>query len=475
MLRLVRVGAQSPTPLTPQHPYSKIKTSRKERIAPTPSDPLRRFAPVEFFNGSLMYDIDQTLLSHAMSAVRLGMPSCDWSRHADSIVADRIPRERHLSKPQHKVDRSLFTGIDKLRNDGVVIHRAALAHEKAIAIRKHLEGLPLYSGIGGDQFYRTEPDLRPLADVQRNAPMGQYTPEQLMATPHLIDFLNDPAIIDFLELALGCVPTLYSIRAWWSFAANTPTGLNQQYFHRDTDDWRFVTLFLYLTDVDESSGPHQLIAGSHTRSGMQALVAQARAKGMNDVAIDIEESFANMKFFGVEFSANCERLFRDAIVNVEGPAGTMFMANTIAIHRGLKPSKTPRLIVWARYGLGPNTNVVELENGPVSRSQVATELPGTARNRYINRLLFEFDRHPRRVASADAARMNGEIDKDARIRELELSLQEADERLMSLKMEDERDSVIEQLERDLQALRNSTSWRATAFLRNAMGFLRQGK
>jgi len=116
-----------------------------------------------------------------------------------------------------------------------------------------------------------------------------------------------------------------------------------------------------------------------------------------------------------------------------------------------------------------------LENGPVSRSQVATELPGTARNRYINRLLFEFDRHPRRVASADAARMNGEIDKDARIRELELSLQEADERLMSLKMEDERDSIIEQLERDLQALRNSTSWRATAFLRNAMGFLRQGK
>lgn len=62
------------------------------------------------------------------------------------------------------------------------------------------------------------------------------------------------------------------------------------------------------------------------------------------------------------------------------------------MHRGLMPTKKPRLVVWARYGLGPNTNSMDLEQGPLGRFQVPTSLPDTLRNRFVNRLLFEFDR-----------------------------------------------------------------------------------
>ena len=51
-------------------------------------------------------------------------------------------------------------------------------------------------------------------------------------------------------------------------------------------------------------------------------------------------------------------------------------------------------MLWARYGLGPNTNSADLEQGPLCRGQLVTDLPDTPRNRYINRLLFEFDRGP---------------------------------------------------------------------------------
>jgi hypothetical protein len=72
----------------------------------------------------------------------------------------------------------------------------------------------------------------------------------------------------------------------------------------------------------------------------------------------------------------------------------MFLVNTLALNRGLVPSSTPRLMLWARYGLGPNTNSADLEQRPLCRAQLATALPDTPRNRYVNRLLFEFDRGP---------------------------------------------------------------------------------
>ena len=39
-------------------------------------------------------------------------------------------------------------------------------------------------------------------------------------------------------------------------------GTGLQAFHRDLDDWRFVKLFVYLTDVDEGSGPYVQVAGT---------------------------------------------------------------------------------------------------------------------------------------------------------------------------------------------------------------------
>lgn len=339
-----------------------------------------------------MREIDQRLLSRAMTAIRMGTPSCTWSAFADVIAAERASREAHLNKPAGEVDHTLAPGLEKLRTDGVVVHPLKMAKEKVAAIRSHLEGLPVY---GGFHIHSSDRRQRPLAEARRETTLAGYTADQLLRTPHLVDFLNRPAIVDFLQLAIGCVPTLYSVNAWWSFPSNTPSGISNQYFHRDTDDWRFFTLFLYLTDVDENGGPHQLIAGSHTLPGMQRLIERAARAGARDMPLGAMESFRNS--FGAEFSAACERLFGNSIVNMAGEAGTIFTANTVAIHRGLTPTKSPRLVVWARYGLGPNTNSIDLEQGPLAHAVVANDLPDTPRNRYVNRLLFEFDRGPQPV------------------------------------------------------------------------------
>lgn len=333
-----------------------------------------------------MRELDQRLLRRAHTAIRKGTPSCDWTAFADLIVADRALRERHLNKPAPLVNHQLAGYLPKLQTDAFALFPLKLEAFKVEDVRQYLQGLPVYAGF---HVFSSDKSQRSLEDVKRESSMAGYTADQILRAPHLLEFFNSPAIVDFVQSALGCVPTLYSVNAWWSFPAYSPKHLNNQYFHRDTDDWRFFTLFVYLTDVDNDSGPHQLIAGTHTLDGTRDLIAQAKNVD-GEVPIDAVDTFTN--YFGAEFSDNCEKHFSDSIVDIVGPAGTTFIANTVAMHRGLLPKKTPRLVAWARYGLGPNTNSMDLEQGPLSHHLVSARLDDTPRNRYINRLLLEFDR-----------------------------------------------------------------------------------
>ena len=90
---------------------------------------------------------------------------------------------------------------------------------------------------------------------------------------------------------------------------------------------------------------------------------------------------------GAEFADQCERYFGSKATSIVGAAGSMFLVNTLALHRGLMPTKKPRLVIWARYGLDPPASLAL----PVKSARAFSKLADTPRNRYVNRLLFEFD------------------------------------------------------------------------------------
>jgi hypothetical protein len=337
----------------------------------------------------MLREFDHDLLRSGMKAVRLSLPLERWDALADAIAADRRPREAGLRKAENEIDRTLFGRLDEFLAKGFIQVPVVVPSEMSTAVREYFEASMAYTG---SHVYTSDRHMRPLAAVRGQYQLAGYTMDQVLRAPYLTDLFNFPPIVDFIELYLGCVPTLYSVNAWWSFPAPSPKQTNVQYFHRDNDDWRFCALFLYLTDVNIRTGPHQIIAGSHTLAGMQGLVEQARRKKLDVAGFDVARSFTH--FFGEDFSQRCETLFADATVNVVGTAGSMVLVNTKGLHRGLLPQEAPRLMAWARYGLGPNTNSADLEQGPLARVQVRTELPDTPRNRYVNRLLFEYDRGP---------------------------------------------------------------------------------
>lgn len=330
---------------------------------------------------------DHQLSALALNALRNGLPLDAWDRFGELIVADRRKRQPHLAKAMP--DGSWFGLLDQLRGDGFVRLPTTLPRGVVSDIRKHLEAEPVCKG---PNVYSFDGRAKRLEDARSEYPMAAYRSDQVMRAPHIVDLFNDPRLIDFLETYLGCVPTLYYLSAWWSFPANRPELIYSQYFHRDIDDWRFLTLFLYLSDVDEATGPHQVLPGSHTLAGMTTLVNKAKAAGRDLRGFDPAASFVSS--MGEEFSQDCERLFNDAVFNAVGPAGTMYLVNTVALHRGLLPLRSPRLVVSARFGLGPTCNSSDLEHGPIAKRLIPTFLSDSARNRFINRLLFDFDRGP---------------------------------------------------------------------------------
>lgn len=100
-------------------------------------------------------------------------------------------------------------------------------------LRRYFDDQPVHKGANALPF---DGRAKSLAAACRDFPLAAYSAESVIRAPGLIDAMNDPRLLHLIEAYLGCVPTLYSVNAWWSFVAARPEMTNVQYFHRDTDD-----------------------------------------------------------------------------------------------------------------------------------------------------------------------------------------------------------------------------------------------
>ena len=85
----------------------------------------------------------------------------------------------------------------------------------------------------------------------------------------------------------------------------------QRHFHFDYAGWHSLNLFVYLTEVKEYSGAHQVVAGTHCAVGMR-----------DAVRASVPDEEIQVRYAG-------------SIRTVVGPAGTMFFEDTAAFHRRL--------------------------------------------------------------------------------------------------------------------------------------------
>jgi hypothetical protein len=160
-----------------------------------------------------------------------------------------------------------------------------------------------------------------------DAHTGAYGNEDIVKCPHLLEAANNPTILNVAESLLGCKPTLSNIVIWHSFP-NSGEAKNSENYHRDMDDFGFIKVFVYLSEVSQDSGPHVYIDGSHCDENFLEL------RRYTDSEIE--------SFYG-----------KDRVRVITGRRGDSFIENTFGIHKGIVCRDNGRIVLQFEYSILP--------------------------------------------------------------------------------------------------------------------------
>jgi len=188
-------------------------------------------------------------------------------------------------------------------------------------VRDHFNNKKMFDRWGGKQRFFT------LGQRPPECHTALYCTEDLISAPHLLAWANRPEILAIVESMLGAKPTISNVSLWWSFAGHAQPQ-QAEFFHRDVDDLRFVKLFVYLTDVDDLSGPHIFMRGSHHWSSHRKI-----RRYQDDEVLNMETRADYVRF-------------------VDG-AGSAFIENTFGLHKGTLVEERDRLLFQVQYSLLP--------------------------------------------------------------------------------------------------------------------------
>lgn len=142
---------------------------------------------------------------------------------------------------------------------------------------------------------------------------------------------SDPDLRAVAAGYLRSTPRLVGANLWWTFPVDALAADRDRHahcFHRDVDDLAFLKAFYYLTPVAPGDGGHVVVTGSH-RFGTFDRV-EVRRFSDDEVAAAHDP---------------------DRIREITGPAGTGFLEDTFCLHKGLTPTRTPRLVLQFEFAL----------------------------------------------------------------------------------------------------------------------------
>lgn len=207
--------------------------------------------------------------------------------------------------------------------------------------------------------------------------IGYHTVSDVLTCPHLVDIANDPRILDVVRAHLGFEPIIDTYMAWHSYAGRPMPG-SPQTLHRDKDCFRFCKLFLYLSDVDEDSGPHVFLPNSHRPDRFEQIYRASTTDNHNPLQFFVGGQRGQAPYL--------EKVFAGQFEHFIGPAGSAFMVNTYGLHKGEVPKTRNRMLFQALYTLLPYGDVMgtATERLPVKDLPITREI--TPQFMYRNQL-----------------------------------------------------------------------------------------
>jgi hypothetical protein len=145
------------------------------------------------------------------------------------------------------------------------------------------------------------------------------------------NIISYPLFIEIARKYFNTEPYLDGLSMWWTTNyKKSPDKASAQYFHFDMDTIRWLKFFIYLTDVDENSGPHVYISGTHKSGSIPKHILNKGYQRLDDNLI-----FEN-------FDPNTVKTFF-------GKKGTIIVEDTRGLHKGLNVKSNDRLLLQLQF------------------------------------------------------------------------------------------------------------------------------
>jgi len=251
----------------------------------------------------------------------------DW---ASRIISWRFRPLALASKAGVLGDMSGAGGQKKLRElngKGYVIFKGALSSDACerlmqFALQTHATVRPM------DGESKAGAPRNALFDARNpTAIRYDYVPEALLANPEVQSLMADQSLLALAEMYLATRPRFDVLSMWWHTNFHTePDSEAAQFYHFDLDRFKWLKVFIYLTDVGPEDGPHSFIEGSHVRQGIPQHFLDRGYVRLSDE--EVQSHYGAGK--EIQFSA---------------PKGTIIVEDTRGLHKGKAVSGNPRLIL----------------------------------------------------------------------------------------------------------------------------------
>ena len=237
-------------------------------------------------------------------------------RQKFSIIEKIIFKKNYLIDDSNAIDN-----VSKIKSNSFVKIDKVFSNNDIMKIKNQFTSSKIFlDPIYGDyqKFRITDKDIK--------AHTGYIPTEHIFKNELIIKGASNEKLLNTLKLYFNSSFKLDWIWCWWSIP--NQKSLGPQLFHRDYESMNFLKFFVYLTDVNENNGPHQIISGSHKHDNF----------------------FKRERF--KDFDIN--KKYKNEINTINGSAGTNFLANTFSIHRGLLPKKEKRLVLVYLFSVIPS-------------------------------------------------------------------------------------------------------------------------
>lgn len=205
--------------------------------------------------------------------------------------------------------------VEKIQENGYYIFDEKMPSK----IMDHLYNIAMTSPCDLDDI-NTKRNKREFFDSKNPKASRYNVPTEVLLNDAIVQSIFlDKTLLNIASGYLKSLPILDICALWLSPAwAKEASVEAAQKYHFDMDRLKWIKFFVYLVDVDEKNGPHVFVKGTHKYDKRQNHLLKGGYVRLED--------------------AEVENVFLDQVVKITGKRGTMFLADTRALHKGLLPS-----------------------------------------------------------------------------------------------------------------------------------------